>query len=84
MKYLMLTYAFDTLGFSRVEFRADSRNAQSRTAMEQIGVTFEGELRSNVVKQDGYRSNSVIYSILKNEWPSIKTARFAAALETVQ
>lgn len=80
MKYLMLQYAFEELGFSRVEFRADSRNMQSRTAIAKIGATFEGELRSCAVKQNGFRSNTVIYSILESEWPDVKT-QLAATIE---
>ncbi len=77
MKYLMLQYAFETLGCYRVELKADSRNQQSRTAMQQIGATFEGELRSYTIKPDGYRANAVYYSILAEEWPQIKAERFA-------
>ena len=76
MKFLMLQYAFENLGFSRVEFRADSRNLQSRNVIEKIGAIFEGELRSYVLKYDGYRSNTVYYSILADEWPGIKKERF--------
>jgi RimJ/RimL family protein N-acetyltransferase len=76
IKYLMLQYAFETLGFSRVEFRADSRNQQSRNAMERIGGIFEGELRSRAVKPDGCRSNTVFYGILANECPAIKREKF--------
>ncbi len=59
MKLLMMQYAFETLGFSRVEYRADSRNQQSRKAIMEIGGVFEGELRSRVVKPDGYRASIV-------------------------
>lgn len=77
MKYLMMQYAFETLEFARVEYRADSRNVQSRTAIEAIGATFEGELRSYVLKYDGVRTNTVFYSILAHEWPQVKKDRFA-------
>ena len=71
MKFLMLQYAFETLGCMRVEFKADSRNTRSRRAMEKIGATYEGTLRSHMVLPDGYRRNSVCYSILANEWEQI-------------
>jgi RimJ/RimL family protein N-acetyltransferase len=76
IKSLMLQYAFDTLGFHRVEFTADSRNQQSRAAIAAIGATFESELRSRIVKPDGYRANTVYYSILAHEWPRIKKEVF--------
>ncbi|GLR18577.1 GNAT family N-acetyltransferase [Portibacter lacus] len=71
VKHLMLTYAFDTLDFQRVELKADARNIQSRRAMEKIGATYEGTLRSHTLMQDGHRRDTVYYSILKNEWQLI-------------
>lgn len=71
-KYLLLKYAFESLEFERVEFRTDSRNLQSRAAIEKIGGKYEGELRSHTLMQDGYRRNTVYYSILKSEWGDVK------------
>ncbi len=71
-KFLMLQYAFETLGFERVELKTDGRNLQSRTAMEKIGATPEGILRSHTVMSDGYRRDTHYYSILKSEWHKIK------------
>tara|TARA_R110002073_G_scaffold279026_1_gene443000 strand:+ start:264743 stop:265423 length:681 start_codon:yes stop_codon:yes gene_type:complete len=76
VKQLLLTYAFDTLDFERVELKTDSRNLQSRRAMEKIGATFEGELRSHTLMPDGFRRNTVYYSILKNEWLRLKKTTF--------
>lgn len=76
-KSLMLEYAFERLEFERVEFRADSRNEQSRRAMEGIGASFEGELRSHTLMADGFRRSTVCYSILREEWPAIKQQLFA-------
>lgn len=76
-KSLQLTYAFETLGFERVEFKADARNEPSRRAMEAIGATYEGTLRSHTLMPDGYRRATVYYSILKEEWEQIKKERFA-------
>ena len=71
-KFLLLSYAFDELQFERVEFKTDERNNTSRTAIEKIGGKFEGILRSHTVMNDGFRRNTVYYSILKSEWPDIK------------
>jgi len=71
-KFLMLRYAFEILAFERVEFKADSRNLQSRRAIEKIGATYEGELRSHTLMNDGYRRHTVYYSILKDEWQAVK------------
>jgi N-acetyltransferase len=72
MKYLMLAYAFDTLSSERVEFMTDERNAQSRRAMEKIGCTFEGVLRSHLYLTPDYRRNSAVYSILRSEWLAVR------------
>jgi RimJ/RimL family protein N-acetyltransferase len=67
-KFLLLQFAFETLGMLRVEFRADARNERSIAAMKSIGCKVEGILRSNMWLEDGGRRDSIILSILKNEW----------------
>lgn len=69
-KFLMLQFAFETMGMHRVEFRADARNARSIAAMKGIGCTVEGILRSNGYCDDGTRRDSIILSILQSEWHS--------------
>ncbi|KAA9346100.1 GNAT family N-acetyltransferase [Adhaeribacter soli] len=71
-KYLLLQYVFEELKFERVEFRTDERNTKSREAIEKIGGTLEGILRSHTLMLDGFRRSSVYYSILKEEWPEVK------------
>jgi RimJ/RimL family protein N-acetyltransferase len=67
-KYLLLSFAFDSLGFERVEFRADAGNSRSIAAMRSIGCTAEGILRSHLAKPGGGRRDSIVLSILKDEW----------------
>lgn len=76
-KFLLLSYAFETLGFERVEFKTDARNTASRTAIEKIGGQYEGALRSHTVMNDGYRRTTIYYSILKEEWPGLKQTVFS-------
>jgi RimJ/RimL family protein N-acetyltransferase len=71
-KYLMFSFVFDQLGYERLELKTDERNLQSRAAIEKIGGKFEGIFRSHMVMADGFRRNTVYYSILKNEWPEVK------------
>jgi RimJ/RimL family protein N-acetyltransferase len=71
-KYLLLQYAFDNLGAERVEFKTDERNLASRKAIEKIGGQFEGILRRHTLMSDGFRRNTICYSILKSEWPGLK------------
>lgn len=67
-KFLLLQFAFEILGMERVEFRADNNNAKSIAAMKSIGCKEEGVLRSHVILPNGKRRNSIILSILKEEW----------------
>jgi len=76
-KLLLLTYAFETIGFERVEFRADNRNKRSIAAMKKIGCTVEGILRNHLPTIDGTRRDSIVLSMLKNEWPTIKAGFLA-------
>ncbi len=67
-KYLLLQFAFEEMNMERVEFRADNNNARSIAAMKSIGCTSEGVLRSHTIKADGRRRDSIVLSILKDEW----------------
>ena len=67
-KYLLLTYAFEKMNIERVEFRADHRNERSIAAMKSIGCKVEGILRSNGWTATGERRDSIVLSILKEEW----------------
>ena len=67
-KYLMLEYAFEHLQVERVEFRADNKNARSIAAMKSIGCTVEGVLRRKCAAHKNGRRDSIILSILNDEW----------------
>lgn len=67
-KFLLLKHCFETLQAERVEFRADADNLKSKAAMLAIGCVQEGLLRSDSLKPDGTRRNSIVLSILKTEW----------------
>jgi RimJ/RimL family protein N-acetyltransferase len=71
-KFLLLQFAFETIGFERIEFRADNRNKRSIAAMQKIGCTVEGILRNHLPTGDDTRRDSIVLSMLKNEWPKIK------------
>lgn len=75
-KFLLLQYAFESLNFNRVELKADSRNKQSIKAIESIGAKYEGSFRHHVVMPDGFVRDTVYYSILKEEWPKLKSGIF--------
>lgn len=68
MKNLMINYAFEKMGFEKVEFRIDQRNIRSRKAVEKLGAQLEGILRENVYLTDGFKRNTCCYGILKSQW----------------
>ena len=75
-KFLLLQYVFEVLQYERVELKADVLNLPSCRAMEKIGATREGLLRSRRLMHGNRRRDSVYYSILKNEWPKIRKEIF--------
>ena len=68
-KDMMLAHAFDR-GYRRVEFRVDSRNARSQAAMAKLGAVREGVLREDRITWNGHVRDTVLFSILKHEWPA--------------
>lgn len=76
-KLLLLSFAFEQWQLERVELRADANNERSVNAMKEIGCTVEGILRSNMSIVAGGRRDSIVLSILKNEW-------FAGVKENLQ
>ena len=67
-KDMMLKRAFDS-GIRRVEFRVDIRNERSQAAMKKLGAVREGVLRADRVTWTGHVRDTVLFSILKDEWP---------------
>ncbi len=71
-KYLMLRHAFDTWELNRVELLTDVLNIQSRQAIARIGAREEGVLRNHMVMRDGRIRDSVVFSIVRSEWPEVQ------------
>ena len=71
-KLLLLGHAFDQLGCVAVEFRTHFFNSTSRRAIERLGAKLDGVLRSHQILSDGSRRDTVVYSILDVEWPSVR------------
>lgn len=80
-KALQLAHCFETVGAVRVEFKTDARNLRSRAALARIGATEEGTLRSHMICWDGHRRDSVYFSVIDAEWPSVG-ARLEGLLKT--
>jgi RimJ/RimL family protein N-acetyltransferase len=71
-KYLLLKHAFEDLDCIRVQLKTDSRNLHSQRAIERLGAVKEGVLRKHIIQPNGYQRDSVIYSIIDNEWLAVK------------
>lgn len=73
-KYLLLRHAFEALGAIRVQLKCDARNLQSRRGIEKLGAQREGILRKHIIMRDGYLRDTVMYSIIDDEWPAVKAS----------
>jgi RimJ/RimL family protein N-acetyltransferase len=71
-KILLMSFAFDHLNFNRVGFEVAHQNIRSQKAVEKIGGVREGELRKYAIRPDGVLRNTVIFSIINDEWPTKK------------
>lgn len=80
-KLLLLTFAFESLGVYRVQFKVDVLNMRSRKAVEKIGGIAEGILRNDMVRENGTKRNSVYFSIIESEWLETK-GRLQALLQS--
>ena len=71
-KLLLLAHAFEALNCIAVEFRTHFFNHQSRRAIERLGAKQDGILRSHQVAPNGTLRDTVVYSIIAAEWPTVK------------
>jgi len=78
-KLLTLAHAFDNWRCNRVELITDVLNQQSRAAILRLGAKQEGILRKHLILPSGRIRDSVIFSIIAEEWPEVK-ARLMAKL----
>jgi RimJ/RimL family protein N-acetyltransferase len=73
-KLLLLQYAFEVLDFQRVQFDVAHQNIRSQKAVEKIGGTKEAVLRKHGLHADGTIRDTVVFSIIDDEWPRKKAA----------
>lgn len=71
-KLLTLKHAFEDCGFGRVKIQADINNTRSRGAITRLGAQFEGIVRRDIRRLDGTWRDTVVYSILAQDWPGVK------------
>ena len=71
-KYILLRHAFEDQGAVRVQFKIDLNNLRSQRAVEKLGAQREGVLRRYQKRTNGFMRDTVMYSILAEEWPEVK------------
>jgi RimJ/RimL family protein N-acetyltransferase len=71
-KFLMLHHAFEKLNCIAVEIRTDVLNEVSRKAIERLGAKQDGVLRNHKIMRNGRIRDTVCYSVIQSEWPSVK------------
>jgi N-acetyltransferase len=71
-KLLLLTHAFEKLDCIAVEFRTHFFNQQSRRGIERLGAKQDGILRNQMISPNGTLRDTVVYSIIASEWPTVK------------
>ncbi|RKP52456.1 GNAT family N-acetyltransferase [Trinickia fusca] len=76
VRLLTLAYAFERFEVNRVELITDPRNLNSRAAMRILGAVQEGIIRNHLIYKDGRIRDSILYSIVRNEWPAVRERLF--------
>ncbi|KAL1918892.1 uncharacterized protein VTP21DRAFT_2273 [Calcarisporiella thermophila] len=75
--YLLFTYAFDTLGYIRVQWKCNHKNEISRNAALRLGYKYEGTLRNHMILPNGDIRDSDYFSVTDVEWPEVKSMLLA-------
>jgi RimJ/RimL family protein N-acetyltransferase len=76
-KLLLLGHAFDDCGFGRVKIQTDLDNTRSQAAIAKLGATREGVLRRHMKRADGTFRDTVVFSVLREEWPAVRAGLLA-------
>ncbi|WP_278265849.1 GNAT family protein [Nocardia sp. AG03] len=71
-KLLVLEYAFEVLRVGRVQLKTDVRNQRSQRAIARLGAVYEGTLRRHFRRGDGTVRDSVLFSIVAEDWPRVR------------
>lgn len=73
-KRLLLGHGFDALHLNRIELKTDALNQASRAAIARIGAQQEGIFRQHMVMPDGRVRDTVYFSIVRSDWPAVRSA----------
>ena len=78
-KLVLLTYCFEHCGYGRVKIQTDLLNVRSQAAIAKLGAAREGVMRRDTRREDGTFRDTVVFSILRDEWPAVR-ARLEARI----
>lgn len=76
-KLLLMQHAFERWGARRVWLKTDIKNTRSQAAMRKMGAQYEGTLRNHRFRRDGSMRDTVVFSVIDPEWPSVKAGLLA-------
>ena len=71
-KLLLMAHCFEDCGYGRIKIQTDLLNTRSQAAIAKLGATREGVLRRHMKREDGTFRDTVVYSVLRDEWPAVK------------
>jgi RimJ/RimL family protein N-acetyltransferase len=71
-KLALLRYAFDELGTGRMQLKTDIRNTRSQRAIDRLGAAYEGTLRRYQRRSDATMRDTVVFSIIAEQWPNVR------------
>jgi RimJ/RimL family protein N-acetyltransferase len=71
-KLLLLSHCFDDCGYGRVKIQTDLLNTRSQAAIARLGARREGVMRRDMRREDGSFRDSVVFSVLIDEWSAVK------------
>jgi N-acetyltransferase len=71
-KLLLMTHCFEDCGYGRVKIQTDLLNTRSQAAIARLGARREGVIRRHIKREDGTFRDTVVFSVLKDEWPGVK------------
>jgi N-acetyltransferase len=80
-KLLLLGHCFDDCGYGRVKIQTDVLNTRSQAAIAKLGAKREGVLRRDMRREDGTFRDTVVFSVVKDEWPAVKAGLLARLVE---
>jgi len=71
-KFLLMAFGFEELEWQRIQLKTDIRNTRSQAAISKLGAVREGILRQHMRRRDGSLRDTVMFSVVADEWESVR------------